>query len=129
MAIVMRRMEQAVFKEIVTMAYEMLLADVVNKYAEVRSHQDWLSFVINHEYKCVTLYWVIGNPFSRVKEDLYEHCITRPVSWTPKMDDTDGIRDSECWNTATIKEMMPSLKTKIVPKGTRKNLLQHASKK
>jgi hypothetical protein len=130
MAIVVRRMEQAVFKEIVTMAYEMLLADVVNKYKAAKDfyygNSDRLSIVINHEDNSVSLYWVLSArlPGGYIRTDCYEPCMTRAICHTPEMkgSDTANLPESQCWNGAGYKENNHLLKKKIVPEGTRKHL-------
>jgi len=127
---VLRRMEQAIFEDIVRMSYEMLLADVVNKYASVKEayqgKQDTLCIVLNYRYMSVTLYWVTGR--FGTNTHWYEPCgVTHAISYMPEGKD---VPDMECWNGCTFKEMKKAgvLKKLIVPEGTRKNLWVNALK-
>ncbi len=129
-----RRMEQAIFEDIVRMSYEMLLADVVNKYARVKEayqgKQDTLCIVLNHRYMSVSLYWITGRfgantvSFHR----WYEPCgVTHAISHMPEGKD---VPDMECWNECAFKEMKKAgvLKKQVAPEGTRKNLWVNALK-
>lgn len=125
-----RRMEQAIFEDIVRMSYEMLLVDVVNKYARVKEAyqgtQDTLCIVLNHRYMSVTLYWRTAK--FGTNTNWYEPCgVTRAISHMPEGKD---IPDMECWNGCAFKEKKKAgvLKKLIVPEGTRKNLWVNALK-
>jgi len=107
MAIV-RRMEQAVFKTIVEMAYEMHIVEIVTHVVTI-PHQDLLSIVLHSNKIFVYYSWPYG----------YEYATSVPCD---KLKDLTAIPWPKCW--IEDEENASMCAKEIVPSGTKKWIIE-----